>query len=669
MTSKTDLATTSKITAPRQRPLIFAGLAFLLLALLSLAPLGQVLENSWLDLLYVLRGSQPAPAQLLIVGIDEPSFQELRQPWPWPRRLHADLVRRLHAAGARLIVFDVIFADPTTPEDDAALAEALRQAGNVILAEDLDKVDDPQFNREILVQPLKPLRQEALALGLAQVRPDADGRVRHFDSQIQGRDTLATAAARAFQPGLNLPDNLRGLINYAGPPRSLETVSYYQVLDPEHPLPAARLRGRIVLVGRTLGASPSPQDRSDTFYTPFSSRAGLTSGVELHGQIIHTLLSGQWGRELSLPGRFGLYLAAALLAAYLLAGLSPLAGLAAWLGAALTIFGASAALFLVLNFWMPPVLLVGGLSLIYGGQVLDHYLLAAREKRWLRQAFSRYLAPTVVEAIIAHPEHLQLGGEEVEGTVLFADLAGFTSLSEHTAPQDLIRLLNEYFSPLTQVIQEHQGTLDKYIGDAIMAFWGAPLPLADHAVQACRAVLAMQAAMGRLQEVWASRGLSRIHNRIGLHSGLLIAGNVGSRERFNYTILGDTVNLASRLEAVNKIYGTGVLLSDACYRLAAGQILVRELDLVQVYGRQQPVTIYELLGEATAAAPDWLGPFAEGLQYYRSRQWSRAEDCFREVLRLRPGDPPAEVFIKRINDFRQQPPPEHWQGLHVLSGK
>jgi adenylate cyclase len=664
------LPSISKILGPRNRALLLGVLTFVLLAFLNIFQIGQVLENSWLDLLYTWQTRQPPPKNLLIVGIDEPSFQELRRPWPWPRRFHAALIQRLHAASARLIVFDVIFADPTTPEDDDALAQALHRAGNVILAEEMDTVKDPHFSRQILVQPIKPLRREALALGLAGVKPDADGVVRHFQVRTGGRQTLDAAAAQAFQPGLKLSDKLTGLINFTGPPRSLDIVSYYQVLDQDHPLPEGRIRGRIVLVGRMLGASPTPQTRSDTFYTPFYSSSGQPSaGVEIHGQIIHTLLSGQWGRQVTTAGLLLVYLAAVLLAAYCFAVLAPLAALLVWLALSLTILGASAVLFLFFNLWLPPVLLVAGVSLIYGGNLLDHYVVEAREKRWLRQALGRYLAPAVVETIIASPEHLQLGGEEVEGTVLFADLAGFTGLSENLQPQELIKLLNEYFSPLTQIIQEHQGTLDKYIGDAIMAFWGAPLPLADHALRACRAVLQMRAVIQHLQGAWQSRGLPPLHTRIGLHSGPLIAGNVGSRERFDYTILGDTVNLASRLEGVNKVYGTETLLSETCFRQVGGQFLLREIDLVQVKGRQQPLKIYELLGEPADPAPEWLTLFAEGLQCYRVGQWDQAEDYFRTVLRLQPSDPAAEVFLHRINFFRQQPPPPHWQGVYVLKEK
>jgi adenylate cyclase len=224
--------------------------------------------------------------------------------------------------------------------------------------------------------------------------------------------------------------------------------------------------------------------------------------------------------------------------------------------------GLSFGLFFLARFWVPPFLMATGLVLVYAGNVLGHYVIEAREKRWLRQAFGRYVSPSVVETIITHPQRLELGGEEIEATVLFADLEGFTLLSETMPPQSLIKLLNDYFTPMTQVIMAYQGTLDKYIGDALMALWGAPVPLADHALRACRAAIDMEQTMTELQAAWQAQGLPNLMARIGLHTGPVVAGNVGSRDRFNYTVLGDTVNLASRLEGVNKAYGTRILLSE-----------------------------------------------------------------------------------------------------------
>ncbi|MBI4795191.1 MAG: adenylate/guanylate cyclase domain-containing protein [Deltaproteobacteria bacterium] len=655
----------------RGRGLLVGLLTFLLLAPLSLSNLGQALENLGLDLGYRLRSVQPPPPELLIVGIDEASFQELRRPWPWPRRLHAELIRRLAAAGASLIIFDVIFADSSTPEDDQLFAASLDQAGNVILGQTVSVTQDPSFSRQILVQPLAAFRRAARGVGLAMITPDADGVVRHFRLRLFGQETLPAVAVKNFRPQMALPPDLSGLIDYTGPQRSIDTVSYYQVLDEQHPLPATRIRGRIVLVGRMLEASVTPQDQADSFLTPYFARDNLRmAGVEIQGQVMHTLLRGSWGRELPRLARIFLYLAVFLQFSLLLVRLSPPVGLAVLAGSVLAVLGISLGLFIYLNYWAPPILICGGLALIYGGNVLSQYLIEAQEKRWLRQAFKRYISPALVEAIIAHPERLELGGEEVEVTVLFADLEGFTSLSEGIPPHDLVQVLNEYFTPMTRIILEHRGTMDKYIGDALMALWGAPVHFSDHALHACAAALEMQAGMEELQREWLSQGLPPLRARLGFHSGPVIAGNIGSLELFNYTAIGDTVNLASRLEGANKVYGTTILLSDSTCRLVEEVMLVREVDLIQVKGREQPVTIYELLGRRHGGGrPEWLEIFAAGREAYKRQDWQEALGHFQTVLRLKPDDQAAVVFLGRCLHFQQQPPPPDWQGVYVLESK
>jgi adenylate cyclase len=661
----------SRLFGPRLRSLYLALTVTVLMACLSSLNFGQAVEHQVLDLWYRLRPVTPLPPDLLIVAIDEPSFQELKLPWPWPRGLHARLVRRLAEAQARLIIFDVIFADPTAEAEDNVLAQAVKEAGNVILGETFEVVQDPRFSRRILISPHQPLSQAAKGLGLTMVTPDADGVVRRFRTHLGGRPSLAATALDRLRPESAPHSPRAGLINFQGPARSIETVSFYQVIDEERPLPPERLKDRLVLVGRTLEASATPQSQADTFYTPYFGGGGqLMSGVEIHANIIHTLLTGTSGREVGGLG-FILLMGGILLPVSLLLGRwRPLPGLGLMVGLVACAFSASLLLFLRLHLWLPPVFLSGGLALVYTGQVLGHYLVEAREKRWLRQAFGRYVSPVVVATLSAHPDRLALGGEEVEVTVLFSDLEGFTHISENMSPQDLIRLLNEYFSPMTRIIMAHQGTLDKFIGDAIMALWGAPLPLADHALRACRAALAMQEAMGKLQGEWAKRGLPRLAARIGIHSGSVIAGNVGSRERFNYTVLGDTVNLASRLEGVNKIYGTRILLSQETYRRIKDELLTRELDMVQVVGRLQPVTLYELLGPFPAdGIPSWLQDFQAGRLAYRERRWQEAARAFEAVLAHKPGDPPAQLFLERCRRFASAPPPPEWRGVFVLPVK
>jgi adenylate cyclase len=645
-------------------------LAFCLVTALSFTGIGQTLNNLILDLFYRLRPVQAAP-DLLLVGIDEASFQELQRPWPWPRRLHAQLIDRLAAAGASRIVFDIIFADPTTTEDDQLLARALERAANVILIQTYEVTKDPLFSRRILVHPLKSFGQQAKGIGLSMVTPDADGVVRRFRTQLGGHETLPVTVARSLRAQLRIPPDLSGLINYLGPPRSIDTVSYYQVIDPGRPLPVTLIRNRVVFVGRMLETSISPQGQADAFYTPYFAGSGqLMSGVEVQGNILHTLLTGSWIKELPQALWLVLSLLVIMLFGSLAARLSPWAGLGA-LGAFILVFGgASLFLFLKRNIWVPTILLSGGLTLVFVGNVLIEYVSEAREKRWLRQAFGRYVSASLVEVITAHPEQLRLGGVEVEVTVLFSDLAGFTALSEGMDPQDLICFLNAYFSPMTQIILANQGTLDKFIGDAIMALWGAPVPLPNHANLACTAALEMQASLRQLQKQWQDQGWPLLSVRMGLHSGPVIAGNVGSRDRFDYTVMGDTVNLASRLEGANKLYGTEILLSEATYQYVAGAFLVRELDKVQVQGRAQPVAIYELLDHLPDDdPPSWLLLFSSGRDAYLNQDWQNAMNCFRQVLTLKADDTVAKIYIERCRFYLAHPPPPDWEGIFILESK
>ncbi|MFP3867620.1 MAG: CHASE2 domain-containing protein [Desulfobacteraceae bacterium] len=638
----------------------------LLLALLSPQPSGQSLEYLGLDFCYRMRPYAPSPPELLIVGIDELSFQQVQQAWPWPRRLHAQAVRRLAASGARLIVFDIVFADPTNPEDDQLFAEAIREAGNVILSQTLIHAEYANFIQRILVNPLEPLRYSAHGLGLSIITPDLDGRVRRFHLRLSDQPTLAEIVVKKCQPELALPPNCSGLIDFAGSPPFIDIISYYRLLDDNIPVPEQFIKGRIVLIGRLMEASPTPM--SDAFYTPFFSGNGeLISGVELHGHIIHTLLNGSRGKELGLGLRLAIYALVLLPFSYLMVRLSPLAGLGVLIGVIGLIGSVSFYLFMKLHLWAPPVLLSGGLALVYIGSVMVHYWFETQEKQWLRQAFSHYLSPSLIEVITAHPERLQLGGEEVEVTVLFADLARFTTLAEESTPQDLIHLLNEYFTALSQIVLAYHGTLDKYIGDALMAFWGAPLPLTNNAVLACQAALEMQATMQQLQEGWQARGWPQLSIRIGLHSGPVIAGNVGSKDHFNYTVMGDNVNLAFRLERANKDYGTKIILSEATRRHLDNVFLVRELDWVQVKGRVKPVTIYELLGTfPTTGIPEWLKMFNAGRAAYLERQWRQAISRFQEAFILNPDDQPTKVYLYRCLKYLQREPPLSWNGVFIL---
>jgi adenylate cyclase len=640
--------------------------SLILMVPLAFFPLVSELEDHVLDRFFAIRGAQPPPSELLLVGIDEPSFQELHLSWPWPRSLHARLIDRLSAAGARLVLFDVLFTEPSDPENDAALASSMKRAGNVVLAETCDYTNDRLFSRVINIRPLKLFADSAKATGLAMIEPDPDGVVRHFQMELEGETTLPACAIQAIGKS-GPPRESSGLIKFVGPSRSIDTLSYSQILDDEHPVPAERIRGRIVLVGRQLQASPVPLEQADLFPTPFFESTGIyTSGVEIHANILHNLLSGQWVREISSTAKLTACLGYFLLFSVMFTAITPLRGLVPLGISSLGLTALCYWFFYALDFWVPPVTFVFGTASLYTCNVVLQHLAESRQKKWLRSAFNRYVSPAVVESIVNKPGSLELGGKEIQATIFFSDLANFTSFSERLRPEDLVKLLIEYFTPMTNIILDHRGGLDKFIGDAVMAFWGAPLPLENHAQYACEAALKMKETIADLREGWLQRRLPLLHARMGIHSGPVVAGNVGSMERFNYTVLGDTVNLASRLEGANKFYGTTILISEDTVQLAGPEFLTRELDLIRVKGRQAPVKIYELIGKRGEKELPFLDVFAQGLAAYRKRLWDLAEQHFGSIAEQ---DPPSRTYLERCRLYRTDPPPENWDGVFTQKTK
>jgi adenylate cyclase len=296
-----------------------------------------------------------------------------------------------------------------------------------------------------------------------------------------------------------------------------------------------------------------------------------------------------------------------------------------------------------------------------------------RDKRRARETFGRFLAPAIVDEVLAREGALRLGGEKRELTVLFSDVRGFTSISEKLDPHVLLELLNEYLTPMTDIIVSgHQGTLDKYIGDAIMAFWGAPKAQPDHALRACAAALAMVDRLDALRPRWRERGLPDLDVGIGINTGPMSVGFVGSQDRFyNYTVLGDAVNLAARLEGANRQYGTRILLGEETRAQGGDRVVARELDRVRVKGKREPVRIFELL--ALAPAPPALDAFLEafswGLSAYQAQRWDEAIARFREAERLRGGDPASQAYVERCEAMRRAPPGPEWDGVFEMKTK
>jgi adenylate cyclase len=290
-------------------------------------------------------------------------------------------------------------------------------------------------------------------------------------------------------------------------------------------------------------------------------------------------------------------------------------------------------------------------------------VVEGREKRMIRGAFSKYVAPEVVDELVANPALLRLGGEKRPVTILFSDLVGFTSLSERMDPEQLVTLLNHYLDEMSNLVLRDGGTLDKYIGDAIMALYGAPTSQPDHALRACRTALCMQSRLRELNTEWTQQGFPELHLRIGINTGAPVVGNIGGERRFDYTALGDAVNLAARLEPACNTYGVGILISEHTVREAGDQLRVRELDCVAVYGKGEPVHVFELLGlrdDDQAARAEFLSHYHHGLAAYRQRDFELAEQYFQAALEVEPGDETVGIYLERCRHYQVTPPPNDW---------
>jgi adenylate cyclase len=302
-----------------------------------------------------------------------------------------------------------------------------------------------------------------------------------------------------------------------------------------------------------------------------------------------------------------------------------------------------------------------------------HYMTEERERKKIKGAFRHYVAPIVIEEMLKEPDRLKLGGEEKVLTVLFSDLAGFTGYSERFSPHEMINMLSEYFEKMTEEIFTYQGTLKEYVGDELMAIFGAPLEQADHAQRACSAALAMRDRLRALRSEWATMGRPPLRARTGVNSGPMLVGNLGSRYRFAYGALGDQVNLGSRLEGLNKIYGTEILIGENTARLVENSFLMREVDQVRVKGRKQPVRIYELLGNSGDSLPremeESLNYFIAGLEAYRQQVWPEALDLFKRSLAILPEDGPSRIMAERCQIYQEAPPPTDWDGVFTMTTK
>jgi len=448
------------------------------------------------------------------------------------------------------------------------------------------------------------------------------------------------------------------LINYLGPPR---TFPHYSISDILHgKLAQGTFKDKIVVVGSTaLGIY-------DVRNTPFSP---VYPGLEVHATIIDNILKQnslnrpQWARIYDLLA----IIALGLLIGIALPRLSALKGLLFASGLFILHIMIARWLFVHSSVWLNIVYPLLVLIIAYTSLTVYHYITEERERKKIRGAFGRYVSDTVIHQMLKHPEQLELGGEERTITVLFTDLASFTSYSEYLTPHAMIGLLSEYFEEMTKQVFAQEGTLKEYVGDELMAIFGAPLEQQDHAKRACAAALAMQKRLRTLREIWTAMDRPALTARTGVNSGTMLVGNLGSSYRFSYGALGDQVNLGSRLEGLNKMYGTEILIGENTARLVEGSFLLREVDLVRVKGRKQSVHIYELLASTGDPLPkerdQALNYYTAGLEAYRRQLWEEAIGHFEQVQALWSEDQASRVMAERCRMYHMTPPEGAWDGV------
>lgn len=636
----------------RATVLAAALVAVLLVWLASATRPWQGVEYKVFDFFTAATATRKVDVPVVILAIDEPTFQELQIQWPFPRHLHAQVLDRLRADGALAAGFDMVFAEPSSPEEDAAFSRALKAGLPVVLAASREKTESMNASLWTEVQPLEPFLGAGSVAGQVQVTPDDDFVVRRHtrhDDTFSAR--LAAFAAVPPHPAASATGPY--LIEYVGPRATFDTRSYYQALEPGL-LPSGFFKGKIVLIGRSVRTAVElTGSQSDMFNSPFSVIDGadrLVPGVEVQANLISNQLTG--GGLKPVDSALGLALVVAMLVVLGLVGMRAHPSLTAALAASLAVgvWLLSYGLFAVHKLWLAPLFPTGSVVAAYASSMLLNYVASRRRALQIRTMFSQYVPKEVVARLVERPDLLKLGGEARELTLMFTDLANFTAMSERLTAEETVEVLTEYFNVMTAIIHRYGGTVDKFIGDAVMAFWGAPLLDPLHAEHAVRAAIDMQMAMQALAVRLTERGLPTIAMRIGVHTGRVVVGNIGSQSRFSYSVIGDAVNLASRLEGANKAFGTGILVSEATATLLPADIGLRLLDRVIVKGKSASIAVYTPCADAALVSLS-----AVAVESFYRQQWDASEAAFHSLLQRRPQDGAALRFLDRVADMRVKP--------------
>ncbi len=633
--------------------------------LMLLTRLGQGFTNLSYDLPFTLR-PHLAAGGAAIVYIDEESYQVLGQRYhQWDRSLHAELVRGLEQAGARLVVFDVYFADDTTNNTAAnrQMAQAFRESGKVVLAAEHEESIQAGVSMKRTIPPASLFRDAAAAWGIARVWRDADFGVRQHYPGAAPYPSLAWKAAALAGADVTLDDSQTfrpRWLNYYGPPDTLPGISYHRVVRGE--IPEGFVRDKVVFVGARPLAGYAGELKEE-FRNPYTwSNHRFSAGVEIHALTFLNLIRRDWLVAVPSAGEIILIVLCGIALGFGFAALRPIPAIAA--AVLLAVLTGMAACLLMWQFrlwfsWMiiAAVQIPVALAWTLGLDTFRLYI----EKRLLQHSLSLHLAPARVKQLLKRADLRRPGGDEQMISILFSDIYHFATITARMPPDDLIRLLNRYFEASLAAIHRHHGTVIKLAGDGIFAIWNAPLPQTEHQKLACLAALDLR---DQLIQFDIQQGSLPLRTRVGLHTGMACVGNIGSRTRIDYTAIGSSVNLASRLEGLNKHLGTDVLATRSIQKAVENIILSRPLGFFRLKGIDEVIEVYELRMKAPIAeSPDEaLAVFKQGLKHFHRREFRDAQSAFRRVLEIVPRDGPAAFYLDQAAELDRRPPPPDWMG-------
>ena len=602
---------------------------------------------------------------IVIVAIDDQSLLDPKLGgWPFPRDRYVKVIENLKQS--KVIGIDIIF--DLSKENDTELADSLK-GGNVVLA--MIYTDLTYRNGELyaggLLKPNVSLGTSGVDFktGFVNLYTDELDKVtRSFPLHISGYEDFdhfsIIVAGEYLQVNPNLGSS-RMLINFYGNPGDYEYISFSDVYNNE--IDPSYFQGKIVLIGYAAS------DTYDHHIVPISNQA--MPGVEIHANIVQSIVLSDYiyyQDDVSAIGviflfgllagillfRFRIHIATVLLAVLFIA----------YVFYSIYTFDSSGIIMKIIY----PLL---SIIMVYIALVVVFYLTEERSRKWITSIFGKYVSPVVIDNLIKNPDKINLGGERRNITIFFSDIRGFTAISEELAPEELVHLLNEYLTEMTSIIIKDQGLVDKYMGDAIMAFWGAPLDQPDHAEIACSSSLEMIDKLRELQKKWKQEGLPSFNIGIGLNSGDAIVGNMGSSTRFDYTAMGDNVNLASRLEGLNKLYGSNIIISEYTHKIVKNKFDTRMLDIVKVKGKKKPILIYELLSrkdELNKKQRDFIKLYETGIELYINKKWKPAIKSFQGAIKLM-DDNATHMFIARCNELQKNPPSKDWDGVWEIKTK